>query len=136
MRCVALPLTTHRNAPARAAHRCVPHFSPALLQCNRRFTSSIVLGFVMHSAFYEFNKYISPFFGEFSITPHCANHVPKPIAISRQRRHFIHARLTPSRRRRHTCFAYVSIPFQRACRQCVHESARLSRVICSHAWYS
>ena len=23
---------------------------------------------------------------------------------------------------------------QRACRQCVHESARLSRVICSHAW--
>ena len=25
--------------------------------------------------------------------------------------------------------------FQRACRQCVHESARLSRVICSHAWY-
>ena len=26
--------------------------------------------------------------------------------------------------------------FQRACRQCVHESARLSRVMCSHAWYS
>ena len=26
--------------------------------------------------------------------------------------------------------------FQRACRQCVHESARLPRVICSHAWYS
>ncbi len=25
--------------------------------------------------------------------------------------------------------------FQRACRQCVHESARLFRVICSHAWY-
>ena len=24
---------------------------------------------------------------------------------------------------------------QRACRQCVHESARLPRVICSHAWY-
>ena len=24
--------------------------------------------------------------------------------------------------------------FQRACRQCVHESARLFRVICSHAW--
>ena len=24
--------------------------------------------------------------------------------------------------------------FQRACRQCVHESARLPRVICSHAW--
>ena len=23
-----------------------------------------------------------------------------------------------------------------ACRQCVHESARLFRVICSHAWYS
>ena len=23
---------------------------------------------------------------------------------------------------------------QRACRQCVHESARLPRVICSHAW--
>ena len=42
---------------------------------------------------------------------------------------------TPSRRRRHTCFAYVSIPFQRACRQCVHESARLPRVLCSHAWY-
>ena len=26
-------------------------------------------------------------------------------------------------------------PIMRACRQCVHESARLSRVICSHAWY-
>ena len=26
--------------------------------------------------------------------------------------------------------------FQRACRQCVHESARLSRALCSHAWYS
>ena len=25
--------------------------------------------------------------------------------------------------------------YMRACRQCVHESARLSRVICSHAWY-
>ena len=24
---------------------------------------------------------------------------------------------------------------QRACRQCVHESARLSRALCSHAWY-
>ena len=24
--------------------------------------------------------------------------------------------------------------FQRACRQCVHESARLLRVLCSHAW--
>ena len=83
-----------------------------------------------------------------------------------------------SRRRQHTCFAYVLIslpcgssrrrPLQdktqsiansqnkkyilhsvstlasptpahlimRACRQCVHESARLPRVICSHAWYS
>ena len=28
-----------------------------------------------------------------------------------------------------------ALHFQRACRQCVHESARLSRVICSHAWY-
>ena len=27
-----------------------------------------------------------------------------------------------------------ALHFQRACRQCVHESARLSRVICSHAW--
>ena len=27
-------------------------------------------------------------------------------------------------------------PIMRACRQCVHESARLPRVICSHAWYS
>ena len=26
--------------------------------------------------------------------------------------------------------------YMRACRQCVHESARLFRVICSHAWYS
>ena len=26
--------------------------------------------------------------------------------------------------------------YMRACKQCVHESARLSRVICSHAWYS
>ena len=25
-------------------------------------------------------------------------------------------------------------PIMRACRQCVHESARLFRVICSHAW--
>ena len=24
----------------------------------------------------------------------------------------------------------------RACRQCVHESARLPRALCSHAWYS
>ena len=27
-------------------------------------------------------------------------------------------------------------PFMRACGQCVHESARFFRVICSHAWYS
>ena len=27
-----------------------------------------------------------------------------------------------------------ALHFQRACRQCVHESAWLSRVICSHAW--
>ena len=26
--------------------------------------------------------------------------------------------------------------YMRACRQCVHESARLSRALCSHAWYS
>ena len=26
-------------------------------------------------------------------------------------------------------------PIMRACRQCVHESARLSRALCSHAWY-
>ena len=26
--------------------------------------------------------------------------------------------------------------FQRACGQCVHESARLFRALCSHAWYS
>ena len=26
--------------------------------------------------------------------------------------------------------------FQRACRQCVHESAQFFRAICSHAWYS
>ena len=26
-------------------------------------------------------------------------------------------------------------PFMRACRQCVHESAWLFRVLCSHAWY-
>ena len=29
-----------------------------------------------------------------------------------------------------------ALHFQRACGQCVHESARLPRVICSHAWYS
>ena len=29
-----------------------------------------------------------------------------------------------------------AVHFQRACRQCVHESARFFRVICSHAWYS
>ncbi len=28
-----------------------------------------------------------------------------------------------------------ALHFQRACIQCVHESARLFRVICSHAWY-
>ena len=27
-------------------------------------------------------------------------------------------------------------PIMRACKQCVHESARFFRVICSHAWYS
>ena len=27
-------------------------------------------------------------------------------------------------------------PIMRACRQCVHESARLPRALCSHAWYS
>ena len=27
-------------------------------------------------------------------------------------------------------------PIMRACRQCVHESARLFRALCSHAWYS
>ena len=27
-----------------------------------------------------------------------------------------------------------ALHFQRACRQCVHESARLFRVMCSHAW--
>ena len=29
-----------------------------------------------------------------------------------------------------------ALHFQWACRRCVHESARLFRVICSHAWYS
>ena len=28
-----------------------------------------------------------------------------------------------------------AVHFQRACRQCVHESARLPRALCSHAWY-
>ena len=35
----------------------------------------------------------------------------------------------------HLLYSRPPIFFQRACRQCVHESARLSRVICSHAWY-
>ena len=62
------------------------------------------------------------------------------------KRHLIrHAsRATFSRRRRLAkILAFVSaltlstpaLRFQQACRQCVHESARLSRVICSHAWY-
>ncbi len=41
---------------------------------------------------------------------------------------------TPSRQRRH--FHTPALHFQRACRQCVHESARLFRALCSHAWYS
>ena len=35
----------------------------------------------------------------------------KANSYFRQRRYQTHARLTTSRRRRHTCFAYVSIPF-------------------------
>ena len=69
--------------------------------------------------------------------PNIANKQNKNYtSVFRQRTDFTHD--APSRRRQHTCFAYVLIPalhFQRACRQCVHESARLSRVICSHAWY-
>ena len=34
----------------------------------------------------------------------------------------------------HSLYSRPPLFFQRACRQCVHESARLSRVICSHAW--
>ena len=62
-------------------------------------------------------------------------HWRRLIVTSRQRTYSTHD--APSRRRQHTCFAYVLIPavhFQRACRQCVHESARLFRVICLHAW--
>ena len=44
---------------------------------------------------------------------------------------------TLSRRRRPRLLrkSVNSRNFQRACRQCVHESARFFRVICSHAWY-
>ena len=36
----------------------------------------------------------------------------------------------------HLLYSRPPLFFQRACRQCVHESARLFRVMCSHAWYS
>ena len=52
--------------------------------------------------------------------------------------HLLYSRpLTLSRRRRPRLLrkSVNSHFFQRACRQCVHESARLFRVICSHAWY-
>ena len=54
-------------------------------------------------------------------------------------------RSIPHRRRLAKILAFVSagtgftpapLFFQRACGQCVHESARLSRALCSHAWYS
>ena len=48
----------------------------------------------------------------------------RPLALSRRRR--------PRSLRE----AVNSHLYMRACRQCVHESARLFRVICSHAWYS
>ena len=35
----------------------------------------------------------------------------------------------------HTLDPRPPLFFQRACRQCVYESARLFRVLCSHAWY-
>ena len=49
---------------------------------------------------------------------------PRPLALSRRRR---------PRSLRESVNSHL---YMRACRQCVHESARLSRVICSHAWYS
>ena len=36
--------------------------------------------------------------------------------------------------RQRTNFPTPAMHFQRACRQCVHESARFSRALCSHAW--
>ena len=48
---------------------------------------------------------------------------PRPLALSRRRR---------PRSLRESVNSHLYI---RACRQCVHESARLSRVICSLAWY-
>ena len=35
----------------------------------------------------------------------------------------------------HSLYPRPPIFFQRACRQCVHESARFPRALCSHAWY-
>ena len=98
------------SLPPRARKPCAAPLPLSFSAHHLRSARSVVLGFVMYGAFCECNQCIMPLFGIFSATPHCASHVPKPIAISRQRRHFIHARLTPSRRRRHTCFAYVSIP--------------------------
>ena len=48
---------------------------------------------------------------------------PRPLALSRRRR---------PRSLRESVNSHL---YMRACRQCVHESARLSRVICSLAWY-
>ena len=47
---------------------------------------------------------------------------PRPLALSRRRR---------PRSLRESVNSHL---YMRACRQCVHESARLSRVICSLAW--
>ena len=53
-----------------------------------------------------------------SIPPR-GSHVKKQISLYSVSAHI---RFTPA------------MHFQRACRQCVHESARLPRALCSHAW--
>ena len=69
---------------------------------------------------------------------------PRPLALSRRRRPRSLARIGQfptgeGWRKSLLSSAHRLRPrpphiFQRACRQCVHESARLFRVICSHAW--
>ena len=118
-----LPLCrTHSPRTARATNSCTPHGG---LQGGRRESSLLTFAALFVSEKRDKHKeFLSLFY----------------------KRHLIrHAsRDTFSRRRRLAKIpAFVSadagftpaLHFQRACRQCVHESARLFRVICSHAWY-
>ncbi len=72
------------DAPARAAHRCVPHFSPALLQCNRRFTSSIVLdlSYMVHfmNIINIFRRFSANFPSRHTVLTMCQSLSPHPVS--------------------------------------------------------